>query len=444
MHGPARRLTAAMVVTILIAGCDEPSPSTLATPAAVSSPSASPSATATPVPSPSAAPQATPTPTLAPWSPAWTVQPVAPRFDVVWNQVAGADVPTVGTKLLNVERDPSWVELNGTYVLTYEPESGSGPHLWHSTDLVHWDPAIPRESWQRRVHAGYVVRGGPGLVALGTDNLAGSGAPTKPAVWLSSDGGAWDRVPDEVVPPVQWLYGGPDGLVAFGAHTWTSTDGIAWHRVGPSPLKFARTTGFHVTTVLDVGNSALVFAAGGFEEGRLILVHRLDPNGQWQDLGEIPDSTGFSDAVLGPQGLVVLGSAVGEPRAAWRSVDAIEWQRATRPPRMGHLAATASGYVVVSARVYFEGCVGVIGGAQIPETWASADGLRWHRVADAGTQDHQELSALIGQGDALVAAGYTWPDAGFDGAAPTLWRAEIRPRDDAPVGTPVPEGGGCS
>jgi hypothetical protein len=139
---------------------------------------------------------------------------------------------------------------------------------------------------------------------------------------------------------------------------------------------------------------------------------------------------------------VVVGGA-GELDAAWRSADGVDWQRATRPPRNGHLAATTAGYVVVSARVYFEGCAGSIGGSQIPETWVSSDGLRWRRVADPGTLDHQELAALIGQGDALIAVGTTWPDEGFEGGVPTLWQAQVQTRGDEPVESLPPEGGGC-
>ena len=337
---------------------------------------------------------------------------------------------------------PSWVELDGTYVLAYATASGAGPSIWHSQDLINWQPGIPLDQWQKRVHAAQVVRGGPGLVALGTDNVEGFGSPTKPALWLSSDGRSWQRAADASVPPVQWLYGGPDGLVAFGTETWTSSDGITWTLVGPSPLPSADWRG-DVMSILDAGGSALVFIPN-FGDDRTIAVFRLDSRGLWQELGRIPGSEGHGgEAVLGPRGIVVVATS-GEQAAAWRSADGLEWQRATRPPRNGPLAATRTGYVVVAARVYFQGCAGSIGGSQIPETWTSSDGLRWHPVRDAGTQDHQELAALIGHGDALVAVGTTWPGTGWEGARRTLWKAEVQvDGGDEPVGSPVPDGGGC-
>src|SRR5512137_1063350 len=51
-----------------------------------------------------------------------------------------------------------------------------------------------------------VSAGGPGLVAVGAEDLDGD---TNAAVWLSSDGYAWEQVPrDEAVfggPGVQWM-----------------------------------------------------------------------------------------------------------------------------------------------------------------------------------------------------------------------------------------------
>lgn len=355
----------------------------------------------------------------------------------------GADVPAVGRRLTNMWT-PSLVELDGTYVLAYETLSGAGPEIWHSRDLINWQPGIPLDQRQKRVDAAYVVRGGPGVIALGTDNLDGFGTPIKPALWLSSDGRAWQRAADASVPPVRWLYGGPNGLVAFGTDTWTSTDGITWTLVGPSPLPSSDLGARgDVMSVVDVGGSALVFIPH-FGDDRTIAVFRLDSRGLWQDLGRIPGSKDHrGEAVLGPRGIVVVAGS-GERDAAWRSADGLEWQRATRPPRNGHLAATRAGYVVVAARVYFEGCAGSVGGSQIPETWTSSNGLRWHPVPDAGTEDHQELAALIGSGDALVAVGTTWPGTGWEGAQRTLWQAEVQfEGGDNPVGSPVPDGGGC-
>jgi hypothetical protein len=447
MHRSRTRLVATLLASSLLVGCESPTATPNPSPSTAAQVEAPPSGSPAPsphTPSPSAPVPTEPPGTLGPWSPAWAIEAVGPRFDIAWQRVAGADVPVVGIKLEGLHQtSTSWAELDGTYAFAYRPAAGEGPHLWRSTDQTHWRSAIPRAEWQPRVHAHVVVTGGPGFVALGADDRGGNDADSRPALWLSSDGVAWERLADERVPPVRWLYGHSDGLIAFGADTWASTNGVDWSRVGTSPV----TPSSDVAVVLDVVNSALVFVNG--EEGTPIRVLRLDPSGRWQDLGEIPGSAGQVEAaVLGPQGLVVLGAATDSPHAVWKSTDALSWQRATRPPRFarfgtGKMATTANGYVIVSAWVYFEGCAGSIGGAQIPETWTSVDGLRWRRVADPGTEDHQELSALIGQGDALIAAGYSWPDSGFEGATPTLWRANVRVVGDGSAGTSPPDGGGC-
>lgn len=135
-----------------------------------------------------------------------------------------------------------------------------------------WSTAPPQDSvfnggglgdgWQ---HINDVVAGGPGLVAVGVDP---SGDDENAAVWYSTDGISWTRVPhDETVfggPGNQTItavtVGGP-GLVAVGgdgvitdadarvgelsgdalhdsgehAAVWYSADGISWHRAPASP-----------------------------------------------------------------------------------------------------------------------------------------------------------------------------------------------------------------
>jgi DNA-binding SARP family transcriptional activator len=89
-----------------------------------------------------------------------------------------------------------------------------------------------------------IVAGGPGLVAVGSET---NGTDTDAAVWTSSDGMDWDRVPD----PGD-VFGGSGsqrmftvatttlGIVAGGvdgshAGIWLSEDGRSWHREGASP-----------------------------------------------------------------------------------------------------------------------------------------------------------------------------------------------------------------
>jgi len=118
--------------------------------------------------------------------------------------------------------------------------------VWTSPDGITWS----RVSDDNGVFPGLmeiksVTAGGPGLVAVGSDNSFGERAEA--AVWTSPDGITWSRVPhDEAV------FGGEGNramnsvtvwerglLVAVGGvvapesvHSivWTSPDGISWSR----------------------------------------------------------------------------------------------------------------------------------------------------------------------------------------------------------------------
>jgi len=123
-----------------------------------------------------------------------------------------------------------WVESGGTWSRMEEGLSGPG---------------------EQQMNA--VLRGGPGLVAVGTDD---NGGDVDAAVWTSTDGRTWTRVSD-----AEATFGGPgtqrmSALALFGstivaagysdtaagdsnAAIWLSTDGTNWIRQGPvasSPL----------------------------------------------------------------------------------------------------------------------------------------------------------------------------------------------------------------
>ena len=91
-----------------------------------------------------------------------------------------------------------------------------------------------------------ITAGGPGLVAVGYDELA--------AAWTSSNGRTWSHVPGKELGPGEIFdvtTGGP-GLVAVGteynevtpvpgadpfhAAVWTSEDGLAWSRAPDDPV----------------------------------------------------------------------------------------------------------------------------------------------------------------------------------------------------------------
>jgi hypothetical protein len=123
----------------------------------------------------------------------------------------------------------------------------SNAAVWTSSDGITWsrvphDEAIFGGEGFQTMQS--VTVGGPGLVAVGKDGPAGD---QDAAVWTSSDGITWSRVPhDEEVFAGQAMQsvtvGGP-GLVAvgsdgLGAAVWTSSDGNTWSQVADGEVLF--------------------------------------------------------------------------------------------------------------------------------------------------------------------------------------------------------------
>lgn len=114
-------------------------------------------------------------------------------------------------------------------------------NAWISEDGLTWD-LIVHPDWEGNPQAlRSVDAGGPGWVAVGAD-LKGNGV-----VWVSSDGRAWQRIEDDDLlwadrPVDTWdvKAGGP-GLVVVGIEggetsdavsaVWVSPDGFAWERL---------------------------------------------------------------------------------------------------------------------------------------------------------------------------------------------------------------------
>jgi len=229
-----------------------------------------------------------------------------------------------------------------------------------------------------------VVAGGPGLVAVGTDE-AGGGQDA--AVWTSSDGLTWQQVPhDEAVfggdgnqEMCDVVAGGP-GLIAVGtdrggdgdAAVWASADGLIWERVSDQ-------------------ESAL----GGPGDQRMGAV------------------------VAGGPGLVAVGqeNTTSDSNAVvWISVDGLTWERVPDPESVfGDPDSTYQDMVAVVA-----GGPGLVavgsdrsGGDSDAAVWASVDGFAWFRVP------HDE-AAFGGPGDQGMGA-VVVTDSGL---AAELWDSE--------------------
>ncbi len=107
--------------------------------------------------------------------------------------------------------------------------------VWTSPDGITWsqvrhDEAIFGGEGDQLMSS--VTAGGPGLVAVGLD---GSGGDFDAALWISSDGITWSRVPDDEAAlggedeqqMASVTVGGP-GLVAVGSDELRAVDAAVW------------------------------------------------------------------------------------------------------------------------------------------------------------------------------------------------------------------------
>lgn len=268
--------------------------------------------------------------------------------------------------LLDVAAGPSGLAAVGS--------DGESPAVWISVDGASWEraPADPTVFGPGQgVRAVTALPGGPGWVAVGTDVAGGS---ADPAVWLSAEGRAWQRVPaggalgglgDQELSDVA---AGPSGIVAVGtdggsAGAWTSADGVSWAKVDLGP---GRATGVGMD---GAGTFLAVGSTGG--DG-------LDP-------------------------------------VAWRSVDGAVWERVEgdglSEPLDQELTAVAMGEGMAVA-------VGRsnLGGGDDAAAWGSSDGAGWVR----SPHDEEVLGGDAAQvmAGVAVAAGAPAVAVGWSGSAP--------------------------
>lgn len=238
--------------------------------------------------------------------------------------------------------------------------------VWTSEDGLVWSSVELAEPDNRLGWLNDVTAGGPGLVAVGSGNVPG-GEPKEgqthartAAVWTSTDGTTWTRVPHD--PDVfgsgihdgsgsGWsmeavTVGGP-GLVAVGTApdgpaAWTSPDGLTW-----------------------------------------TLVPRTDLPGEGQML----------DVVVGGPGLVAIGADQGWGGAAsvWMSPDGFTWTVVSRPDlpdseeQLRSVTSVGSELVAVGRGV-----------------WTSVDGATWSR---AEIPNEGDIHSVARTEDGLIAVG---------------------------------------
>ncbi len=312
-----------------------------------------------------------------------------------------------------------------------------GAAVWTSAAALNWTRVAHDDDVFAELEISDVTAGGPGLVAVGQTEL---GAPT---VWTSPDGLTWSRVTFDEPPDTSedgratWMHsvavGGP-GLVAVGSEevtlegawnystvgmVWTSPDGITWTQVPHDPEVFGHAQAFETQSTIDhviAGGPGLV--AVGVLDGDAAMWASSDGL-VWTPTTEgltwtstVFDGGRIFDVTVGGPGFVAVGSyeldetcRSGTPldcyAAVWTSADGITWEAVPHdeavfgggPDKQGmHSVATiGADLVAVGSGV-----------------WTSEDGISWTKVYRDPSFDYGEHSAMwsvFAAGDALIAFG---------------------------------------
>jgi hypothetical protein len=297
-----------------------------------------------------------------------------------------------------------------------------------------------------------VTAGGPGLVAVGSETR---GSDSDAAVWVSTDGLTWARVPhDEEIfggnrrQVMNAVAAGGPGLVAVGydqaeagtddaggrstdAAVWVSVDGLTWARVPHDEAVFGGENSRVMTGVVAGGPGLVAVGYDSASQGW----SGLDANAAvWTSAdgiawARVPNAEMFGDRLMqmmnavtvGGPGLVAVGydGAVNRYDAAvWTSVDGLTWARIPQDELvfggsdvqgMNAVAAGGPGLVAVGytrTRTGFDAVV-----------WVSADGQAWARVPHDGGVfgglSSQEMSGVVAGGPGLIAVGHSMAITGW-------------------------------
>ena len=336
----------------------------------------------------------------------------------------------------------------GLVAVGYDQSGGfSDAAVWVSSDGLTWD-RVPhdesvfggagvQEMWS-------VTSGGPGLVAVGLDRAV-RGADA--AVWVSSDGLAWDRLPHD-----QSAFGGADvqemwsvtsggpGLVAVGsdrtesgadAAVWVSSDGLTWDRLPHDESVFGG-EGFHEMFSVTRGDRGFV-AVGHHQTGsdHDAAVWTSGDGMTWsrvvhnESVFGGPSNQDMANVTRGGPGFVAVGSdwsANDFNAAVWISSEGFAWSRIQHNDALFGDAEMRS----VSARgrrLVAAGHDGS-GGSLEAAVWTSVDGISWSRVRDDdavfGGSGVQEIWSATATGPGWVAVGSDSSGEDADGA---VWTA---------------------
>ncbi|OFW63475.1 MAG: hypothetical protein A2135_09725 [Actinobacteria bacterium RBG_16_67_15] len=229
-----------------------------------------------------------------------------------------------------------------------EANGDSDAAVWTSPDGVSWTRVVPDESTfgGPDMQGMFVVASGPlGVVAVGVDG-------SRATVWFSPDGLTWTRVPhdeDLIGSPDQSGFGDVawvgDHFVAVGsaalngshvAAVWISSDGVSWNRVPHDEEAFG-IIGRQMAAIASFDGGLV--AVGSDADARAVVWTSQDDGVTWSrisdsDFGGLSPYGGRSEmygvvAVHG--GAIAVGRSEGldgdSQAAVWGSDDGLWWRR---------------------------------------------------------------------------------------------------------------------
>jgi hypothetical protein len=371
------------------------------------------------------------TPTAAPTTTTSTAIPVASA----WSQVPDDEA------ILGGASDQSMWDVTrggpGLVAVGMDESVDGDAAVWTSADGISWvrvphDEAVFGGGGFQRM--GGVTVGGPGLVAVGRDDVGGN---VDAAVWTSADGISWVRVPDDEAvfggagAQLMWdvTVGGP-GLVAVGssyndAAVWTSPDGMKWTPVPHDEVVFG---GVRIQEMESIASGEPGLVAVGWDESGEDTDGAVWTSADGISWVRVPDDEAvfggegvqtINYVIVGGPGLVAVGMDGPDDNinaAVWTSPDGITWTQV--PPDESSLGGDGEqsmwgvtrggpGLVAVGMDESVDGDAAV---------WTSADGISWVRVphdaAVFGSEGDQIMWRVTTGGLGLVGVG--WDESGGD------------------------------
>lgn len=421
------RPLAVLLLVLLIVACG-PTTVVVNSPTAGASPTAPPTAAPTvqPTQTPSQTGAATPIPLTTP-TPSPSSSPTAPptTLPATGFQVLDGFPTDRAFEVTDVSPTPTGFIAVGFGGLDGDVYFGRHQGVvWTSADGTNWSASI--DPSLRNVTPIRVVARGEDLFLVGVL----SACPQLPdvnctdvpeagnAVWRSSDGAAWERLPqlaDMQLGLIDDMFVAGNGIVVYGSGAddnqmttvWLSPDGASW------------------TSTVDLAGldpiSSMTFGSGGFgafgtryvpELGDVLLTAAFSSDGTHFVAATVPQLTGsaIDDVVGGSAGYVGVGyhstEALDINGIAVRSSDGRTWTEATNSDGTfagsGLLAVhvlPSGGYVAVGFKPHLDDFTLEDCGA-----WFSADGQDWRAIAPPSGAFSQLSSSALGTSGLVVFA----------------------------------------